>query len=183
MAKGDLAYHNRATSHPSYAKITPYALSSELFLPSHLQLGPNNWLEFKLAVETVLRVKGLPLTHLKYPECPRALAADKDERERWGADDELCKTIIVLNVRSDHVRFAELEHEQWTAADVWGMLVQRDLEIRDGVRERWDRLVKVYVGLMGVGYVLSATIVALLWRWWVEAVQRAEAHTFQPFPH
>ncbi|KAI0358054.1 hypothetical protein OH77DRAFT_1397823 [Trametes cingulata] len=154
-------YLNRATSHPLYPSITPSAPSTELFLPVHLHLGPTNWLEFKLAIETVFRVKGLPLAHLKPAGCPYALPADnsKEERERWRADDELCKALILLNVRSDHVRFAELEHEQWTAAEVWKMLLERDLEIWKDVDEKWRWLMRVYMMSLGSACVLLLLLV------------------------
>ncbi|KAI0369174.1 hypothetical protein BV20DRAFT_416049 [Pilatotrama ljubarskyi] len=169
--KVDLTYLKQATSDPLYPDITPsYALSCELFLSQHFHLGPSNWLEFKLAIETVFRVKGLPLAHLKHTERPHAFIADKEEQERWKADDELCKAIILLNVRSDHVPFAELEHEQWTAAEVWDMLLRRDLEIQTDVLKKWCWLVRVYMALIGPTCVLFLLLV-----YWLQTAYRTPA--------
>lgn len=175
MTKIDRGYHNRAMSHPLYAPITTNILTSELFLPDHLRLGPDNWLEFKLAIETILRLKGLPLTHFKYTKSPTARCTDQAAHERWAADDELCKAVILLNVRSEHMYFAAMEHEQWAAADLWAMLMQRDVEIRGDVWDKWAWLGRVYSGLLGVACVILYLMVEQLW--WVYAdLSRARAY-------
>ncbi|KAI0832113.1 hypothetical protein BC628DRAFT_585153 [Trametes gibbosa] len=172
MYTTDAGYHNRATTQPRYSPISSRALTSELFLPTHHQLGPYNWLEFKYAIETILRVKGLPLAHLRHSECPRVHATDEDALAQWAADDELCKAIVVLNVRSDHVRFAELEHEHWTAAEVWDALVQRDLELRTRIKDKWEWLWRVYTGLVGVACAMLYLMVRLLWELYVGPLSR-----------
>ncbi|KAI0642141.1 hypothetical protein C8Q79DRAFT_887671, partial [Trametes meyenii] len=138
-------------------------LGSELFFPDHLRLGPSNWLEFKLAVETLFRVKNLPLAHLKHVECPRSLSADKDARERWAVEDQLCRAILLLNVRSSFLPFAELEHEQWGAAEVWDMLVRRDLQLRNDALDKWRWLMGMYVRLLGAACVVLVALVVHLW--------------------
>ncbi|EIW58265.1 uncharacterized protein TRAVEDRAFT_47430 [Trametes versicolor FP-101664 SS1] len=178
MTKIDRGYYNRATSYPLYTPITSSILTSELFLPNHLRLGSDNWLEFKLAIETILRAKGLPLTHLKCtPGCPTALGTDHTAHERWAADDELCKAVILLNVRSEHMHLAEMEHEQWAAADLWAMLMRRDLEIRGSVWDKWTWLGRVYSGLLGVACVVLYLMVEQLW--WVYA-ELSRARTYPP---
>ena len=114
---------------------------SDLFLPDHLRLGAYNWHEFKLAIEAVLRLKGIPLAHLKCAYCLPPVSREcsatngADHRDNWAADDELCKTITMLNVRSDHVRLAGQEHEGYSAAKVWALLMQR----HEDVQKEWER--------------------------------------------
>ncbi|KAH9847313.1 hypothetical protein C2E23DRAFT_522711 [Lenzites betulinus] len=163
MSKPDSSYLNRATTQPRYPPITPHAITSELFIPTPHQLGPYNWLEFKLVIETLLRVKNLPLAHLRHSECPHTHAADKDALARWAADDELCKALIVLNVRSDHLRIAQLEHEHYTAAEVWNMLTQHDLALQAEIKGKWEWLWRVYMGLAGAAFGVLCAIVRLLW--------------------
>ena len=160
-----LEYQTRATSHPVYRDISTDVALSDLFLPEHLRLGPHNWLEFKHAIETVLRMKGIPTAHLEYVRCPSFLlpplamvtdgkqSSEEDEkkvRERWAADDELCKALIVLNVRSEHVRLALCEHERATAAGLWAALMDHDLECQENAERRWRWLKVVYFLLLGM---------------------------------
>ncbi|TBU27291.1 hypothetical protein BD311DRAFT_612846, partial [Dichomitus squalens] len=117
---------------------------AELFLPEHLRLGADNWPEFELAIETVLRLKGIPLAHLRCAGCPSGSArprmpgpVDGADGDGWAADDELCKTLLVLNVRSDHVRLAGRAHGGWSAAQMWALLVRRHEESE----REWERKV------------------------------------------
>lgn len=174
-------YQERATSFPSTAPITPYTLTSELFLPAHLRLGQHNWLEFKLAIETVLRVKGIPVEHLRGQvgrEARRTLSGEegKQQREKWLADDELCKAIIVLNVRSEHLRFAAYALEQWPAEEMWTALMIRDREIRGRAQDKWVWLEKVYTGLFCVACVVLCLMVQQLW-WVYTGRNRAPLHS------
>ncbi|KAI0741596.1 hypothetical protein C8Q80DRAFT_1195230 [Daedaleopsis nitida] len=94
MSLQNRLYQDKATAHPLYHPISTNVPLSEMILPHHLRLSAHNWLEFKHAIETVLRIKGIPLAHLEYTTEP----ADNHERrtrEQWVEDDELCKAIIV----------------------------------------------------------------------------------------
>lgn len=121
---------------------------SNLLLPEYLRLGAQNWLEFKLAIETILNLRGISLVHLRCAKCPPPLpmvhtsGTEADQaleearaRLEWAAEDDLCKTIIVLNVRSGHMRLVEYNHTACSAAELWALLVQRDEEIR----KEWER--------------------------------------------
>ncbi|KAI0774764.1 hypothetical protein BD413DRAFT_655235 [Trametes elegans] len=152
MVTEDIGYRKKATTQAACPQMTTQILSTDLFLPEHLRLGSTNWLEFKLAIETVLQVKGIPLAHLKSSECPRApyLGGEKT----WAEDDQLCKAIVLLNVRPDHVRFATLAHEPWSAAEVWETLVQRDLDLRKEVLDKESGLIALFVMLIIVIFVV-----------------------------
>ncbi|RPD64215.1 hypothetical protein L227DRAFT_571785 [Lentinus tigrinus ALCF2SS1-6] len=149
---------------------------STLFLPERLQLGPNNWLEFKFAIETVLRARDIPLAHLTVLERPllydprtknpRVSASDgasrgqghEDLNERWTAEDELCKAIIMLNVRPGHVRLGEYEHEQWTAGELWDALMSLDAQIREDEERKGTQLRRACSVLLGMMFALTVLV-------------------------
>lgn len=137
----------RATNDRRYAEDIALA---DLLLPDHLRLGAHNWLEFKLAIETMIELRGISITHLRCAKCPppfplvytTAGHTDRAEAEaltrgKWSTDDDLCKTIIVLNVRSEHTRLVEYNHILCSAAELWEILARRDEEIR----KEWERKV------------------------------------------
>ncbi|TFK79166.1 hypothetical protein K466DRAFT_592520 [Polyporus arcularius HHB13444] len=168
MSLGSVGYHNRATGTPLYRSMSTDVAASALFLPERLQLGPNNWLEFKLAIETILRTRDIPLAHLTSLDRPllydprtkscRVFASDPanpgqamdDLNERWTAEDELCKAAIMLNVRPEHVRLTEYEHEQWTAGELWDALTRLDTQIREDEERKWLALRRVLLGMLFV---------------------------------
>ncbi len=180
MSLASVDYQSRATEHPFYRQISTDVSLSDLLLPGHLQLGPDNWLEFKHAVETVLRVKGIPLAHLQYVRCPSFLflgiaqekppsapagldesssnlnaeghedAARRRIRERWAAEDEVCKTAIVLNVRKEHVRLTQFELERVSAAELWAALMQHDLLCRESAERKMRVLKVIFLLLLGM---------------------------------
>ena len=173
MSLGSVGYHNRATGAPLYRQMLTDVPISTLFLPDRLQLGANNWLEFKFAIETILRARDIPLAHLTSLDRPllyaprsrtKASAVDADggrgldPNERWTAEDELCKVLLMLNVRQDHVRLAEYEHEQWTAAELWDALMQLDVQIREEQERRWDALRRTCAVLLGMVSVLTGLV-------------------------
>ncbi len=149
---------------------------SALFLPERLQLGPNNWLEFKFAIETILRTRDIPLAHLTSLDRPllydprtkssRVSAPDAanqgqamdDLNERWTAEDELCKAAIMLNVRPEHMRLAEYEHEQWTAGELWDALTRLDTQIREDEERKWLALRRACRVLLGMLFVLTVLV-------------------------
>ncbi|KAI0323544.1 hypothetical protein GY45DRAFT_1290045 [Cubamyces sp. BRFM 1775] len=138
---------------------------SEVFLPEHLRLGAGQWPEFQLAMKTIFELNDLPLAHLENVACPRLLLTADEERRRggrWSTDDDLCKAIIVLNVRGDHVRFSELEIDKCTAAELWELLKRRNAEIRGQVLEKWRWLVRVYAGLLGAAWIVILLIMLQL---------------------
>ncbi len=139
-----------ASGHPSEDRCIVNIAFSDLLLPEYLRLGAHNWLEFKLAIETILYLRGISLIHLRCAKCPPPLPAvraagneaDRTSEEararlEWAVDDDLCKTIIVLNVRSDHMRVVEYNHALCSAAELWALLVQRD----EDIRKEWERKV------------------------------------------
>ncbi|KAI0708830.1 hypothetical protein C8T65DRAFT_649606 [Cerioporus squamosus] len=166
MSLGSVGYHNRATGTPLYRPMST----------DRLQLGPNNWLEFKFAIETFLRTRDIPLAHLTSLDRPllydprtknsRAWAPDSvnqgqdvhDLNERWTAEDELCKAVIMLNVRREHVRLAEYEHEQWTAGELWDALMRVDTEIREDEERKWVGLRRACCVLLGMLFVLTGLV-------------------------
>ncbi|PIL25137.1 hypothetical protein GSI_13026 [Ganoderma sinense ZZ0214-1] len=138
-----------ASSHPSEERCTVDMAFSDLLLPEYLRLGAHNWFEFKLAIETILRLRGISLTHLRCPKCPPPLpvthsgtetnrASEKSRAQlEWAAEEDLCKTIIVLNVRGDHMRLVEYNYASCSTAELWALLVQRD----EDIRKEWERKV------------------------------------------
>ncbi|KAI0794071.1 hypothetical protein C8Q74DRAFT_1194603 [Fomes fomentarius] len=155
MSLASVDYQSRATEHPFYRQISTDVSLSDLLLPGHLQLGPDNWLEFKHAVETVLRVKGIPLAHLQYSSSNLNAEVHDDAarriiRERWAAEDEVCKTAIVLNVRKEHVRLAQFELERVSAAELWAALMQHDLLCRESAERKMRVLKVIFLLLLGM---------------------------------
>ena len=173
MSLGSVGYHNRATGAPLYRQMLTDVPVSTLFLPDRLQLGPNNWLEFKFAIESILRARDIPLAPLTPLDRPllyeprsrtKASAVDAnggrrlDPNERWTAEDELCKVLVMLNVRQDHVRLAEYEHEQWTAGELWDALVRLDAQIREDEERKWDALRRACAVLLGMMVALTVLV-------------------------
>ncbi|KAH9940841.1 uncharacterized protein BXZ73DRAFT_98673 [Epithele typhae] len=137
------------------------AKMGELFLPVHFRLSPTNWNEFKLAIETVLRVKSIPLAHLCVTSCPptedkecwRSGVLRCEYEELWRQDDEFCKALIMLNVRSDYLRLDSEVLLEDPAAIIWGKLAKANECYRDGARNpTWWVLLGVIMAF--VGYLL-----------------------------
>lgn len=136
---------------------------SELFLPDHCRLGPWNWREFALAVELVLRAKGIPVAHLRRADCPLALHADggwppllrREQEALWRADDEFCRAVILLNVRADHIAFDAGTHERFAAAAIWQTLERRHQEI-------WRQIERDKVLMCRVCWIALGVLVVLV---------------------
>ena len=153
------------TTRSLYRRHMGDAQVSELFLPDHLRLGPWNWQEFKLAIEMVLRAKGIPVAHLKQARCPLlndcwSPVLRREHEELWRADDEFCKAVVMLNVRSDHIRFAPDAHERSSAASVWAALEQQDAAIQRQAERDKTLLLRMCMVLAGMVPVL----VIAVWR-------------------
>ena len=161
-----MSFSPAPTARSLYQRRMGDALVSELFLPDHLRLGRWNWREFKFAVESVLRAKGIPVAHLTQAECPPlaecAWSADlrKEHEELWRADDEFCKAVVMLNVRSDHIRFVPDAHERSSAASVWAALEQQDAAIQRQAERDKTLLLRMCMVLAGMVPVL----VIAFWR-------------------
>ena len=155
---------NAGHSAQLYAAVT-HTRPSEVFLPEHLRLSAGQWPEFQLAIKTIFQLNDLPLAHLENVACPRLLLSVDEERrrgDRWLTDDDICKAIIVLNVRGDYVRFTELEIDKCNAAELWELLKRRNADVHGQVLEKWKWLVRVYAGLLGAAWVVILLIMLQL---------------------
>ncbi|KAM5534657.1 hypothetical protein V8D89_011669 [Ganoderma adspersum] len=173
MHLGDTRFKTEPVScHPSEERYIADIAFSNLLPPEHLRLGAQNWLEFKLAIETILHLRGISLVHLRCAKCPPPLPvvqtsgteADRAleqarARIEWAAADDLCKTIIVLNVRSDHMRLVEYNYAVCTAAELWALVMQRDEEIR----KEWERKVAWLDCIRTVAPCVFLVIVCAAW--------------------
>ncbi|KAI9066313.1 hypothetical protein FKP32DRAFT_1756075 [Trametes sanguinea] len=77
---------------------------TDLLFPKHLCLrvntkgGTRNWTAYRTAVETFLRLRGLD-SHLRTSD--KTVDSDEKgtERRQWETDDELARSVIILNIR------------------------------------------------------------------------------------
>ena len=99
----------------------------DVFFPEHLRLSASarNWAEYKHAVETVCRLKGVAenLTSAGAGLFAHRVNIFEDEPDDWSARDELCKAVITLNVK-DFPRYGVLAGEDVPARAVWARLVE-----------------------------------------------------------
>ena len=105
----------------------PDANVADLFLPERLQLGRCNLLAFKYTMESVLRIRGIPLEHFTHRFCPRLRSCrgpgsdeiSRRHEELWRADDEFCKAVLMLNTKPGLVQFHFDSYKRSSFAAVW----------------------------------------------------------------
>ena len=110
----------------------------DVFFPEHLRLSASarNWAEYKHAVETVCRLKGVAenLTPAGVRLFAHRRVFFEDEPNDWSARDELCKAVITLNVK-DFPRYGVPAGEHVPAHTVWARLVEMH---KPRPKKRWS---------------------------------------------
>ncbi len=120
---------------------------AEIMLPDHLLLrvGPSsddrvlaNWPAYKFGVEEILRAYGL-----KGHIAEKGDSRRSTEPEQWEAEEELCRAIIVFNVKDFTEVFGGLDLglSEVSAGDIWRALSDmKKAQARPGMMSGWEQL-------------------------------------------
>ena len=145
----------------------------DVFFPEQLQLSVStrNWAEYKHAVETVCRLKGVDENLMANDACLFAHRKDflQNEPDDWWVRDELCKAIITLNVK-DFTRYGVPAGENVPARTVWARLVEMH---KPRPKKGWSVRLREWLGPMP----LTSVELALLMLWILTIFRLGKAET------